>query len=299
MTVQRSLSEELRYQYQFGGMHIRLILFNLLVFLGIHIIEVIGRLSGHNWLPILEEVFMFNTNPTGFLHHPWGIITSIFAHFDFFHFLSNMLFLYFSGKLFLQYFSNKRLLHVYVIGGLFGGLFEFLAQTFLHYHQQDLVVVGASGSIMAVFIALAVHQPMLQVNLFGAFPVRLILIAGVYILYDFIKIGKDNIAHLAHLGGALLGYLSVYKLHSSANIINKSEVWVQSILSYLRGKRGPKSKMKVKKGGARVKTDEDYLAEKKQKQEKIDRILDKISKSGYESLTKAEKEFLFSQSKNG
>jgi membrane associated rhomboid family serine protease len=236
----------------------------------------------------------------GFFKSPWTIVTSIFAHFSFLHFLSNMLFLYFSGSMFIQFFTGRRLIHVYVLGGIVGGVFELLAHALFPAFADPLtqtVIVGASGSIMAIFVAMAFYRPNLQVNLFGILPVRLIVIAGLYILYDVLSIGaNDNIAHFAHIGGIVIGYLSIRNIHSSKNIINFSEKKTQAFRLFVAniGKKTPK--MKVEKGGRRVKTDEEYNLEAKQKQVAIDKILEKISKSGYESLTKKEKDFLFSQS---
>jgi hypothetical protein len=121
----------------------------------------------------------------------------------------------------------------------------------------------------------------------------------LYLLGDLLQLGQnDHVAHFAHLGGALLGYLSVVNLSSSSNIINLSERFGHQLKAFVGNLFRPKQKMRVQRGGGRVvKTDEEYNMDAKERQKKIDAILDKIAKSGYESLTKAEKEFLFSQSK--
>jgi len=290
---------QLKHQFRNGSMHIRLILVNLIVFLGIRIAIAIAEINhSDEAMRMIGDIFCLNTNPATFLQHPWGLITSIFSHFEFFHFLMNMLFLYFAGNMFLQFFSNRRLLHVYIIGGIAGGLFEMIANSIHAFHDSSfsLAVVGASGSIMAIFIAMAIYKPNIQILLFGVFPVRLIVIAGFYVLTDLLKIGSnDGTAHFAHLGGALIGFLSVTNLNSSRNIINMSESFGQRFKKFWSGIFKPGPRMKVERGG-RPKTDEEFNLEKKARQEKTNKILDKISKSGYESLTKAEKEFLFSQS---
>jgi hypothetical protein len=147
---------------------------------------------------------------------------------------------------------------------------------------------------MAIFTALAFYQPNIQVSLFGIFPIRIYFLALFFLFKDLINIGTDDqIAHFAHLGGAIFGLLSIQNLHSSKNILTRLEGVLLRIISFF------KPKEKVKRTKTRFKTDEEFNHEKHLKQVKMDQILDKISKSGYDSLTKAEKDFLFNQSKNG
>jgi len=281
----------------------RLIGLNTIFFLVIGLGLVVEKLSGMQGGIVsrtLVSVFALEANIHEFIYKPWGLITSIFSHFEFLHFLMNMLFLYVAGRMFLQFFTSRRLLHVYVIGGIIGGIFELLAHLVFPGLNGHAVVVGASGSVMAIFIALAFYRPSLQVSIFGVFQVPLILLAGLYLLSNLVSLGaNDNVAHFSHIGGALVGILSVQNLHSSANIINMSESFMQRVKSFFSRLFNPKSKLRVQKGGrtGSFKTDEQYNMDAKERQKKIDAILDKISKSGYESLSKAEKEFLFTQSK--
>ena len=296
MNSDRTLSEELKFQFKHGGMHIQLIFANVVIFVLIMLLAFIGKISGQEVLfnTILDKAFTLQTNLGDLLYAPYGIITSIFSHFDPIHFLFNMIFLYFAGNMFRQFFSDRRLLHVYVVGGIAGGLAEVIARQFM---GQYPAVLGASGSIMALFIAMAVYRPNIRVNLFGVIPVKLYIIALIYLGSELVQMTQiDGIAHFAHLGGALIGFLSVQNIHSSSNIINWTESLHQRILNFFAGRRTKRPKMKAQKGGRVVKTDEEYNMDAKAKQQKIDKILDKISKSGYESLTKAEKDFLFSQS---
>jgi ATP-dependent phosphoenolpyruvate carboxykinase len=128
----------------------------------------------------------------------------------------------------------------------------------------------------------------------------LIVLAGIFILYDLLSLNSnDGTAHFAHLGGVILGIISINGMNRSANIINVTQNMFEKIVNFFKGLFKPKNQLKTKKGGftGRPKTDEEFIEEAKARQTKIDRILDKISKSGYESLTKAEKDFLFHQSK--
>lgn len=296
MTNDRNLTEELKFQFRFGGMHIKLIFVNSVVFLAMILLHLAGQATSNGWLGWFQtQFFTLHTDLKEFAYAPYGLITSIFTHFGFFHFLFNMFFLYFAGSLFRQFFSDRRMLHVYVVGGIFGGICELIVSQFT---GTGYPVLGASGSIMALFIAISFYRPNIQINLLGLFPVKIYVIALIYLVGDLAQaLDGDGTAHFAHLGGALIGFLSVQNLHSSSNIINWTESIHQRVLSWFSGNRKRRTKMKVQSGGGRVpKSDEEYNMDAKARQERIDKILDKISKSGYESLTKAEKDFLFSQS---
>lgn len=303
MQTERTFLDDLKYQFKHGNMTIRLIFINVIVFLTIRIIGVFIDLSssfGNSFMQdIINPIFGLQTDFYGFITHPWGLFTSIFTHYDFLHLAFNMIFLYFTGKIFEQLFDQRRLLYTYLLGGIFGGLLEIIAHAIFPKLQiTSDMVIGASGAIMSIFIAIAFYRPNLTVNLFGILPIRLIFLAGLYLLSDILGLGSaDGTAHFAHIGGAILGMLSIQNLHSPSNIVLRAEAlgnWLKGLFS-----KSSKSKLKVQKGGnpGRPKTDEQFAAEAKERQDTIDKILDKISKSGYESLSKAEKEFLFNQSK--
>lgn len=304
MQSNRTLLEEMKFQYKTGGMHVRLIFINTVLFLILGISLVVHKLVGNQdptFIHFLHDNFSLQTKLELFFSQPWGLILSIFTHFSFIHFALNMLFLFTAGQMFLQFFSSKRLLHVYVVGGIGGGVLELLAHSLFNLNGgMNTYVVGASGAIMAIFIALAFYRPQLRVNLFGMFSMPFFVLAGIMLVSNLVSLGaNDGTAHFAHIGGAIVGMLSVRNLNSKTNLINMTEGWAAAFVKWWKGLFSSSPKMKVQKGGRVGKTDEEYNLEKKQRQQKTDVILDKISKSGYESLTKAEKEFLFSQSKNG
>ncbi|MEY4288127.1 MAG: hypothetical protein RLZZ30_215 [Bacteroidota bacterium] len=294
----RNFIEEIKHQLRSGSMTNRLIIVNVCVFLLIILLQksvILFKLNPFIAVEIIHRVFELNSSLGAFVQAPWGLFTSIFTHEQFGHLLFNMLFLYFSGTFFEQFFSRKKLLLTYIFGGIAGGLLEIIANNlFPALEGVNVVILGASGSIMAIFTALAFHQPNLQVQLFGIFPIRIYFLALFFLFKDLINIGTDDqIAHFAHLGGAIFGLLSIRNLYSSKNILTQLEVFFAKF-----PKRG-KSKPTSSRQNARYKTDEEFNSEKRQKQERMDQILDKISKSGYDSLSKAEKDFLFNQSKNG
>jgi len=300
MNTQRTFLDDLKYKFKHGGVAIQLIFANAIVFALISIVLVFSKLLKTSDTPVnvMNYIFSMNTEISGFLKQPWSLFTSIFAHYSIWHLFLNMLFLFFSGQMFTQIFSEKRLLPTYILGGVFGGVFELLANLiFPAMQSSNYVVVGASGSIMAIFFAIAFYRPNLKVNLFGVFPIRIIFLGLMFLILDFLNLGSnDGTAHFAHIGGALLGMISIQNISASKNIITR----FQNIIDRLKNIFKKKSHLKVKQGGyVRRESDEDYNLRKKQKQAEIDKILDKISKSGYESLTKSEKDILFKQSKNG
>ena len=310
MNAQRTFTEELKHQFYYGGMTVKLIFINLLVFLFIGIASVLGGLMQGEVEAFIElfnsTIFALDTDLSRVILKPWELITSIFAHFSFMHLFFNMLMLFFVGKAFEQLFNQKRLLYTYILGGLLGGLFEILAHSFfpLFAHEAKTVIVGASGSVMAIFIALAFYRPSTEVNLFGVFPIKLIYLACIYLAMNLFSLAKpDGTAHFAHIGGAILGILSIQKVTSAYNIISLFDRLIETIkniFSRITSKKKPI--FTIHEGGSArggVKTDEEYNFDKKQRQIKIDAILDKIAKSGYESLSKTEKEFLFKQSQDG
>lgn len=297
MEFKRSFKDELIYQYKTGGAHIRIIFINTAVFLFMGILLMIQTLSNGalgDLYGTLRAIFTLNTDAELFITHPWGLFTYFFSHFSFIHFLLNMLFFYSAGQLYTQFFSGRSLWHLYILGGIGGGLFELIAHQLFQLNNTN--IIGASGSVIAVFIALATYKPQLKLNLFGMFPMPFFVLALILIVSNLVSLGSnDLVAHFAHLGGAFVGYIAVQNLNTKKNIIYKSE----QVFQFFKRLFQPKSQLTVKKGSRVPKTDEEYNLEKKKRQEKVDQILDKISKSGYESLTKSEKEFLFSQSKNG
>ena len=291
MNNNRNIFQELKQTFLQGKMTHRLIIVNVAVFVLIQIYLAIFRLGGLVSEDLPNTLFTLDTSLTGFLYKPWGIITSIFAHFDLFHLFSNMLFLYFSGKFFEQIWSGKQLLITYILGGIFGGIAEIAVQSIFYSTENNgALVIGASGSIMAIFIAVAFHSPQTQLLLFGKFSIRLYFLAIFFLIQDIIGIGtKDTTAHFAHIGGAIFGILSIVKMKFiPAKSPNSKGFFNQLFKS-----------SKKKTVAPRFKSDEAYNQEKRAHQEKIDSILDKISKGGYESLNQSEKDFLFKQSKNG
>lgn len=303
MQAGNNFVSELKNTYRSGGMTTKLIFINIVVFIGIGLLEVLGRNVFSGFYTFLYYLIGLCTNIGEFVFRPWGLFTYMFSHFGFMHLLTNMLFLYVVGKFFEQFFSAKRLLYTYILGGIFGGLFEILVHLIVP-SMNGSYVIGASGSVMAVMAAIAFYQPQLTVSVWGLFNIKLIYIAALFLFSNLYSVGMgadSGVAYFAHLGGMLLGYLSIKNPFSSTNIINRGMALGDKFIALFQSKRSKKGKFTYSKDRASqtrtYKTDEQYNMEAKQKQERINAILDKISKSGYESLSKEEKELLFSQSK--
>ena len=301
MSTNSSFLDEIKRNYVSGGMFMKLIYVNVIVFLVITILNVIGKLYGGDTRLILDDlvtsIFTLKTNPTDFITQPWGLVTSIFAHFGVMHLLFNMLFLYFAGKMLEPTIGKNKLLIIYLLGGISGGILEIIAHSiFPNLAINQIIIVGASGSVMAIFAGLTYYQPNTEILLYGLFKLKIIWLALGYFVIDLVGIGSnDGTAHFAHIGGGIVGVLLMIQHQKSNGLLSILSNAIENIGSKSFNSQ---SNLRVKKGG-RPLTDEEFNLQKKQKQEMTDKILDKISKSGYESLSKSEKEFLFKQSKNG
>ena len=217
----------------------------------------------------------------------------MFMHVEFFHILSNLIYLYFAGQIFLQYFNAKKLYSIYILGGLAGGISYLLAfnlfPVFNSYSSSHLM--GASASVLAVLFAVATYVPNYKINLpfIGSIPIKYLAIASVFI--DIISIPESNPGgHIAHLGGALFGIFFINRLKKGKDLSITFYNLVDSLASLLKKKH-------LKTVHKRTKTDDEFRAEKAVRSELIDSILDKIAKSGYDSLSAKEKEYLFKNSK--
>ncbi|MBM3424700.1 MAG: rhomboid family intramembrane serine protease [Bacteroidetes bacterium] len=277
----RNLLDELKFQITNGKVTVRLILINLAVFILLMLSFILNKLNVFEFN--LINAFRFPTNLAELGFKPWTLLCAIFTHFSLNHFFFNMLFLFFSGLMFEQLFGGRKLIYLYLLGGIVGNLLELLSTLVMPDRFPSHYVVGASGSIMAIFTAIAIYRPKTPVLLLGIVPIPIYILALFFLVKDLVGLGsKDEIAHFAHLGGALMGFLSQLPASSKHNLLSR--------LSNL-GSRDPSKRSQQK----RFKTDEEYNQEKMNHQEKTDKILDKIAKSGYDSLSRQEKEFLFKQ----
>ncbi len=283
----------LRYQYARLNFAEKLIVINVAVFILNALLPFLlglGRNAISQWFELPVDLMAF-------LSQPWSIVTYSFFHADFFHLFWNMLLLYFSARIFLNLFSARKLINVYFLGVILGGLLFMLSyNVFPVFLGSNSAIIGASAGVTAVLIFICAYIPNQEVRVIF-FNVKLWYIGAFFVLVDLISIPASNSGgHLAHLGGALLGYVYARQLIKGKDIGEGFARMLDSLGSLFksRDKKAPLKTVYRKKNttsGSKI----DY--DKESRQRKIDGILDKISKSGYESLSKAEKDFLFKAGK--
>ncbi|MCF8379092.1 MAG: rhomboid family intramembrane serine protease [Bacteroidales bacterium] len=290
----------LKAYFRNNNILVKLIIINVAVWLVIRILEVFLDLFNTSFAESIVQWLAVPANPMTLITHPWTLFTYMFLHFDFSHILFNMLWLYWFGKIFLEYLSERQLLATYIFGGLAGALFYILSFNIFPKFQEAYLLsmaLGASASVMAIVVAISFYVPDYRIHLLFIGPVKIYYIAIFSLILDVLMIQSSNSGgHLAHIGGALWGFYSVYMLRKGMDF---SRIFsrIPKIKFSSGGGRGKKHGFGNVYTNSRPVPDEDYNLQKKKSQEQIDKILDKISKSGYDSLTKEEKELLFRTSK--
>ncbi|MCG2459597.1 rhomboid family intramembrane serine protease [Flavobacteriaceae bacterium F89] len=284
----------LKYQYARLSIAEKLIAINVLIFLVNGLLVFLLRLPGN----FVERWFELPTDFFDFLKQPWSLVTYSFFHGGLWHILFNMIMLYFSGRIFLNLFGNRRFVNVYFLGVIAGGLSFLLSYNiFPAFLDANTALIGASAGVTAVLIFVCAYIPNQEVRLLF-FNIKLWYIGVFLVLIDLVQIPIGNNAggHLAHLGGALLGYTYASQLINGKDIGEWFSLLLDAVANLFKRneKRAPLKTVYRKKRDAGPSKNYD----KDTHQRKIDDILDKISKSGYESLSKAEKDFLFKAGKN-
>ncbi|MBY8962678.1 rhomboid family intramembrane serine protease [Flavobacterium sp. D11R37] len=292
------LLDDLKLEYRIGGITQKLIFWNVGLFaIPLIIFSLLTLFDVH--LPFLrwdisntDDLFSVSSNPADLLWKPWSLITYAFLHAGFFHLLFNMMVLYFSGRIFLTFFTQKQMFGLYILSAIFAALIFILSYNTIPLLQQfNGKMVGASAAIMAILVATAVYAPYYQVRLFLFGTVKLWHIAAVLLVLDLINVSVENHGgHVAHLAGALFGFIFVRSLQNGTDLSRG----VSGIIEFFQNLFKPKKKTNFKvHRNPQAQAKRPTGKPKDITQQQIDDILDKISKSGYDSLTKEEKEFLF------
>ena len=261
-----------------------LISLNIIVFLLINVPDTLVWLFTHTHIisNYSDQTLLLPAYLPKLLSHFWTPFTYMFMHDGPFHILFNLLWLYWFGQIFEEYLGNKRTFGLYIMGGLTGALFFVIAfntiPVFIPVNNTSYpLLVGASASVMAIIVATATLLPNYTIALFIIGPVKLKWLALFFVITDFLGItGLNAGGEIAHLGGALMGFVYIKQLQQGHD-------WITIISNWFK----PRPNLKV------VSNNPSKASAGAPRQEEIDHILDKISKSGYDNLSKQEKEVLF------
>jgi len=306
MEYRNSALQELKSFFSRRSSLASLIWVNAAVFLFINLANLVFWLFGASIktedvdISIIASYLAVPASLPALIEKPWTIFTYMFLQEDFLHLLFNMMVLFFGGQLLVIFLDAKKLVLTYILSGLWGGLFFILAFNTFPVFARSLpyaLALGASASVLGILVAAATWSPNYTVQLFLFGKVKLKHIALVLIVLDLISIQKENPGgHIAHLGGAFWGFCYVLMLKKFPGSHRFGTFSLSRILRYPFRKR--KSSFRVYPGDGRPKTDEEFNSLRAEKQKTIDLILDKISKNGYEALSRAEKDLLFKSTNN-
>ncbi|RMG83448.1 MAG: rhomboid family intramembrane serine protease [Bacteroidetes bacterium] len=310
----KSIWEDLRDQFRMGNMVTRLVILNVVVFVVVNIVKLLlllfnGWDSSSTAFSDFLHFFSLSSSAWTILTHPWTIVTHMFLHEGLFHVLFNMLFLYWFGRIVGDFIGDRKILPLYLVGGLIGGAAYFASFNLLGYSNAGVgYALGASAGVMAIVVAAGAIAPDYIMRLLFLGNVKLKYIAGGLLVLDLVGIGNNynTGGHFAHLGGAFFGWFFIEQLKKGNDLSIPVNRFLDKIFDFFsetfsgafrRGPRviyrNPNAKKKAAKGGRAPRSGNDSGPDY---QERLDRILDKIKQSGYESLTAEEKEFLFNAS---
>lgn len=295
-----SIKDDIQFAFQKpNNAHIQFMIINGLVYIAINIILVCAALFK---TPILygfiNLIFQIPSNLDEFIFRPWTAITYAFTHKDFFHILFNMLWLYSFGRLFVDFLGDRRFINLYVLGGIAGALLYLISYNTIPslIERGHGVMIGASASVSAIVVGMATLSPNFKFNLFLIGQISIKYLAAFVVIISFFNISGTNAGgNIAHLGGAAIGYIFVVMLQKGTDLGRP----LNSFYDFIFGFFNPSKKVKL----TYRKTTKTTSSPQKNSlsttpQHEIDAILDKIAESGYESLSKAEKEKLFNASKD-
>lgn len=290
-----NILDDLKLKYSSGNSATKLIYINVVVFFTLLIVDFILRTVANS---IINTTDLFALSSfDDLLTKPWQIFSYSWLHGNLFHLIMNMVLLYFVGQMFLQQFQNRNLVTFYIFGGITGGIFFLLFQNIFNYSH---LLVGASAAVYAVFFGMISYNPKMPVRLLlipTSFP--LLYVGYFFIAFDVYNIiGNQNAGgSISHLGGAIFGYLYMKQFEKGNDFLGNFIIKIEQLFQ-----KKDKSTFKTYKNTSSTSTrtnvpkdDYDFNHQKVEKQKKIDVILDKISRSGYESLSKEEKDFLFKE----
>ncbi len=283
--------DDLKLQYKIGGVANRIIFWNVGAFL-VSILFFYHFKEGYFEFPTWISL---SSNPDTILYFPYTLLTYAFVHSGFWHLFFNMMVLNFSSRLFLTFFTQKQYLGLYILSALFAGII-FTLSYFVFHSISNLV--GASAAVMAILVAATTYQPLLEVRLLLIGNLKLWNITAVILLLDSMQLLIENTGgHIAHLSGALFGFVYIKLLLNGTDLSNIVTTITDFFVTLFQSKKKtPFKRVHVNPKNPFNKS-QSKIVVKDKSQQQIDEILDKISQSGYDSLTANEKEFLFKAGK--
>jgi membrane associated rhomboid family serine protease len=286
-----NIIDDIKLQYKIGGIANRVIYWNVAIFL-ISLVFFyqfsLGVFTFPNWICL-------SSNPNDVLYFPYTLLSYAFLHDGFWHLFFNMMVLNFSSRLFLTFFTQKQFLGLYLLSSIFAGLAFVIGYYLLHLNST---LVGASAAVMAILVATATYQPLMVVRLLLIGNVKLWHLTAVILLLDTMQFLSGNTGgHISHLAGAFFGVIYIKLLQNGTDLSNIVSTVIDFFVNLFQpSKKTPFKRVHVnpKKPFAKAAS---KIVVKDKSQQQIDEILDKISQSGYDSLTAEEKEFLFKAGK--
>lgn len=299
--MSNSIIDDIKFNLRTGNNVLRFVIINAGIFILLGLLSLIDNLFKLGGIIQFHDYFTFPSSPVWWLRKPWSLISYMFLHQDLFHLLGNMIMLYFGGRIFTEFLGNQRIVALYFAGGLAGALLYMLLYNTIPMFADAGInanLIGSSAAVLAIFFAIASYLPNYEVSLILIGPVRLKYIALFLFILDLLSIDQSNPGgHIAHIGGALFGIAYATGLRKGYDFtasFNKMVDAVANLFSDRKKSNATRMKVSYKENNTQ-KTKAAKIA--KNKQEVIDAILDKISKSGYDSLTKEEQETIFKMSK--
>lgn len=285
---------EWRYRFRYSDPVIKLILVNAVVFIFCVVFNLFAWMfKGDVWAEGLRNFLSLPASWSALLTKPWTLVTYQFTHFKLFHILFNMLVLNMAGTIFMDFFKKKEVWRVYILGGVVAAFLFILSTQFLPVFEgrTDFYLIGASASVMAILFAATTYAPHIRLTLFGVIEIKLIWFALFFLLIDLVSIPESNAGgHIAHIGGVIFGWLYAwYRKNNYAYTFFEKKPKVSAKKTHLKVEINQQS---TRHSGVQSKDKSNRMPT----QEEIDAILDKISKSGYDRLSKEEKDILFKAS---
>lgn len=284
-----NIINDLKLQYKTGGIVYKLIFFNVALFVLPWLFFALLSLLGIS-IDYMQYVSL-SSNPGFLLWKPWSLLSYSFFHSGIMHIVFNMIVLNFSGRLFMTYFTSKQLFGLYVLSAIFAGISYMIVFYVLNINAP---IVGASAAIMAILVATTTYYPLMDLRLLIIGNVKLWHVTAVIIIVDLMQLRSENMGgHISHLAGAFFGFIFI-KLLQNGTDFSKIVSSVLNFFTNLFKKNTSTPFKKVHKNYSKsLEKSVSKIVTKDKSQQQIDEILDKISQSGYDSLSKEEKEFLF------